>query len=238
MPGTILITGGSGGIGNAIINTLHRAGYRHICNIDKERPTKEAVESEYFEVDLLDTEKLESTVRHILSRHTMYGFIHCAGWGGPFHNITQVSQKEWNSILQINLSSAFICIKDIISQMAENRFGRIVVIASALSVVGARHSVAYSASKHALVGMVKSLCDEWGEYGITANLVSPGYVNTRMGVQEEQVESHLAKVLGITPVKKIAEPSEIARVVEFLLSKESGYINGANWTVDGGITAI
>ncbi|HNK56920.1 MAG TPA: SDR family oxidoreductase, partial [Leptospiraceae bacterium] len=102
----------------------------------------------------------------------------------------------------------------------------------------AKHSVAYSSSKHALIGFVKSIADEWGEYGITANAISPGYVDTAMGVQENEVSDHLKKILDKTPSKKIAKPEEISRIVKFLISEESGYINGANIVVDGGITAI
>ena len=117
-------------------------------------------------------------------------------------------------------------------------YGRIIVIASSQSVVGAKNSVAYSASKHALIGFVKSLADEWGEYGITANAISPGFVETPMGVQDSQVTNHRQLILDKTPSKRTAAPEEIARVVDFLISKDSGYINGANFVIDGGITAI
>jgi 3-oxoacyl-[acyl-carrier protein] reductase len=103
--------------------------------------------------------------------------------------------------------------------------------------VGAKNSVAYSSSKHALVGFVKSIGAEWGEFGITSNCISPGYVDTKMGIQEE-VTDHKRKIIEITPSAKISKPFEIARVVNFMLDEESGYINGSNWTVDGGITAI
>jgi NAD(P)-dependent dehydrogenase (short-subunit alcohol dehydrogenase family) len=116
--------------------------------------------------------------------------------------------------------------------------GRVVFIASSLSVVGASGSAAYSASKHALIGLTKSLASEWGEFGITVNSISPGYVDTAMGVREDQVSSHRQKILEMTPSKKIAKPEEISRIVEFLLHEDSSYINGANWTVDGGITAV
>ena len=145
--------------------------------------------------------------------------------------ITPVSFK-------INIKAAYLLTKEILPEFKKRLYGRIIVIASSQSVVGAKNSVAYSASKHALIGFVKSLADEWGEYGITANAVSPGYVETPMGVQDTQVSNHRQIILEKTPSKRTASPEEIARVVDFLISQESGYINGANFVVDGGITAI
>ena len=85
--------------------------------------------------------------------------------------------------------------------------------------------------------MVRSVADEAGKYGITVNAVSPGFVATSMGAQEDQISEHAKKIIARTPVGKIAEPSEISRVVMFLLDEKSDYINGADWTVDGGISA-
>ena len=120
----------------------------------------------------------------------------------------------------------------------KSNHGRIIAIGSSLSIIGQSMSVTYSASKHALVGLIKSIADEWGEFGVTANCISPGYVETKMGVNDSEILEHREKIINKTPVKRIADPSEISRVVSFLVQRESSYITGANWTVDGGITAI
>ena len=165
-------------------------------------------------------------------------FVHCAGYGGPFHPITEVEEDEWDSIFSINLKSAYQILKVLLPLWQKTSYGRFVGIASSLSILGSANSVAYSASKHGLIGLVRSIADEWGKYGITSNAISPGYVETKMGVQESEVSDHRNQILNRTPSKKIASPEEIARVVVFLLDEKSSYINGANWTVDGGITAV
>ncbi|MCB1177818.1 MAG: SDR family oxidoreductase [Leptospiraceae bacterium] len=232
----VVLTGGSGGIGSAISKALIAANY-HVYNLDIDSPSPMKNET-YYPVDLLDFDKLDKVSRSLSEEKNLVGFIHCAGYGGPFRELPDIGEDQWDKVFGINIKSAYVILKNFLSPWKEKNFGRFISIASSQSIVGAKLSVTYSASKHALVGMVKSLADEWGEYGITSNAVSPGYVDTKMGIQDDKVDGHLEKVLSITPVKRVARPDEIARVVLFLLSKESGYINGANWTVDGGLTSI
>ncbi|XDD52466.1 SDR family NAD(P)-dependent oxidoreductase [Leptospira sp. WS92.C1] len=238
----ILLTGGSGGLGRALVKSLVADGYS-VTNFDI-NPPEEPLSGEFFlQTDLtLDSElsaSLEKWKRKIdAEKQTAYGLIHCAGYGGPYHKITEVSTEEWDRIFSINIRSAFRITKTLIPIFRNLQLGRLLYIASSLSLKGSANSVAYSSSKHALIGFVKSMADEWGEFGITANAISPGYMETSMGIQEDQVDDHRKKIIAMTPSRKIAEPEEIARVVSFLLSRHSGYINGANWAVDGGITAV
>ncbi len=232
----ILLTGGSGGIGSAISRALIQSGY-HVYNLDIESPEPLADET-FFPVDLLDFEKLDKIGWILAQEQRLTGFIHCAGYGGPFVDVSEFGLSDWDKVFGINIKSSYIILKNLLPSWKHRKYGRFIAIASSQSIVGAKHSVAYSSSKHALVGMVKSIADEWGGSGITSNAISPGYVETRMGVQDEKVSGHLEKILNITPVNRIAKPNEISRVAMFLLSPESGYINGANWTVDGGITSI
>lgn len=232
---SILITGGSGGIGRSIVSNLLKS-YK-VYNLDVKPPKKVFDGETFIRVDLTSADTINSAL-YSVQKETLSGFVHCAGFGGPFVNITKVSEDLWDKIFAINIKAAFLLLKEILPEFKKNLHGRIIVIASSQSVVGAKNSVAYSSSKHALIGFVKSLADEWGEYGITANAISPGYVDTAMGVQESEVLDHKKIIMDKTPSKRIAEPGEIARVVDFLISKDSGYINGANFVIDGGITAI
>lgn len=231
----ILVTGGSGGIGRAICKELVHKDYL-VYNLDKVKPVPLEGES-FYQIDLCNFKELNSFTQRI-AQTSITGFVHCAGFGGPFITLSEIEENFWDTIFNVNIKSAYLILKYLLPNWKQKRFGRFVAIASSLSLVGARFSVPYSASKHALVGLVRSLADEWGEFGITCNAVSPGYVNTQMGVQEEKVSGHFKQIIQKTPSKRIAEPFEIARVVSFLLSQDSGYINGANWAVDGGITAI
>ncbi|WP_061217996.1 SDR family NAD(P)-dependent oxidoreductase [Leptospira weilii] len=238
----VILTGGSGGLGRAIVESLIFEGYS-VTNLDIQAP-KEIVSGELFlNTDLTKDEELisslcewENTIS--IQKQIPYGFVHCAGYGGPYHKITQVSLEEWDRIYSINIRSSFQIAKFLLPIFKNLQLGRLVFIASSLSLIGSANSVAYSSSKHALIGFVKSLADEWGPFGITTNAVSPGYMETSMGIREDQVSDHRQKIIKMTPSGKIAYPYEIARVVSFMLNENSSYINGANWAVDGGITAV
>lgn len=238
----VILTGGSGGLGRAIAASLTTEGYS-VFNLDV-RPPVALLSGEFFcETDLTKDERLDSSLAEWKNRiasedEVPYALIHCAGYGGPYHDLTKVSPEEWDRIFSINIRSAFRITKVLLPIFKNLQLGRLLFIASSLSLIGSANSVAYSSSKHALIGFAKSLADEWGGFGITANAISPGYMETSMGIQEDQVSDHRRKILEMTPSKKIASPSEVARVVSFLLSEESSYINGANWAVDGGITAV
>ncbi|MBP7283295.1 MAG: SDR family oxidoreductase [Leptospiraceae bacterium] len=232
---SIIVTGGSGGIGRCIVESLLK-NYK-VYNLDKQTPEKKMEGETFLRVDLTSADNINSAL-YSIKKETLSGFVHCAGFGGPFVDISKVTEELWDKIFSINIKAAYLLSKEILPEFKKRLYGRLVVIASSQSVVGAKNSVAYSSSKHALIGFVKSLADEWGEYGITANAISPGYVETPMGVQDVQVSNHRQIILDKTPSKRTAAPEEIARVVDFLISKESGYINGANFVVDGGITAI
>ncbi|TGM58630.1 SDR family NAD(P)-dependent oxidoreductase [Leptospira adleri] len=238
----VILTGGSGGLGRAIVKLLLSEGYS-VTNLDLKRP-ENPFEGEFFiPTDLTRDAELNSSLenwkRYVASENqTPYGFIHCAGYGGPYHKITEVSEEEWDRIFSINIRSAFLITKWLLPIFINLNLGRLLFVASSLSLKGSANSVAYSSSKHALIGFVRSLADEWGPLGITINAISPGYMETKMGIQEDQVDDHRSKILEMTPSRKIADPMEIARVILFLLSPDSGYINGANWAADGGITAV
>ncbi|AVV52086.1 oxidoreductase, short chain dehydrogenase/reductase family protein [Leptospira santarosai str. CBC1416] len=238
----VILTGGSGGLGRAVVESLIFEGYS-VTNLDIQAP-KEISSGEFFlNTDLTKDEELIASLsewENLISTQNQipYGFVHCAGYGGPYHKITQVSPEEWDRIYSINIRSSFQIVKFLLPKFEKLQLGRLVFIASSLSLIGSANSVAYSSSKHALIGFVKSLADEWGSFGITTNAISPGYMETSMGIREDQVSNHRQKIIGMTPSGRIAHPSEIARVVSFLLNENSSYINGANWAVDGGITAI
>ncbi|TGL47561.1 SDR family oxidoreductase [Leptospira wolffii] len=245
-PGTIIVTGGSGGLGRALVSVLGDSDFE-VLNWDLNLPSSPHPKETFSKVDLSSPEEVDQACGILksnllstssLDKRPLLGFVHCAGYGGPYHKITEVSLQEWERIFSINLRSAFQITKSILPVLAERRYGRLVYIASSLSVQGSGLSVAYSSSKHGLIGFMKSIASEWGHLGITSNAVSPGYMETKMGIQEDQVDDHRRKILDMTPTRTIADPMEIARVVRLLVSFESGYVNGANWAVDGGITAV
>ncbi|PJZ70676.1 3-ketoacyl-ACP reductase [Leptospira perolatii] len=245
----ILVTGGSGGFGRSLISLLCSEGFS-VMNWDKVPPAEKVKNEIFLELDLTSIFQIETACENLrkeffpvtasiarVPKH-LVGYVHAAGYGGPYHAITEVSVEEWDAIFSTNLRSAFQITKAILPGFSSQKFGRLVYLASSLALKGSAHSVAYSSSKHGLIGFVKSIAAEWGEFGITSNAVSPGYMETKMGIQEDQVNDHRNRIIEMTPSKKIADPIEVARVVRFLLTEAADYVNGANWTIDGGITAI
>ena len=162
--------------------------------------------------------------------------INNAGFGGPFHPLNEVTDEEWDKVMNTNLKSIFYFARTLLPEMKKQAYGRIVNIASIQGLLGAALSSTYVASKHGVIGYTKAIAAEWGEYGINCNAICPGYVNTRMGVQDAAVKDHMQKVINLTPAKRIAQPLEVAALVEYLISDEAAFINGASFTIDGGLS--
>ncbi|GAB7389208.1 3-oxoacyl-ACP reductase FabG [Bacillaceae bacterium] len=163
--------------------------------------------------------------------------VNNAGVGGPFHRVDEVSDEEWEWIINTNLKSVFLFARNLLPKMKEAGYGRIVNVASIQGILGSAHSSTYVASKHGMIGYTKTIAAEWGKYGITCNAVCPGYVNTALGVRPEDIPDYLERVMDKSPVKRVAEPDEVAALIEFLVGESSGYINGGVYTIDGGISA-
>ncbi|WII23514.1 3-oxoacyl-ACP reductase FabG [Buchnera aphidicola] len=150
--------------------------------------------------------------------------------------ITKMSYESWNQIIQINLTSVFYITKKIIKKMIQNRYGRIINIGSISGFIGNPGQINYSASKSGLIGFTKSLALEVAMRGITVNLVSPGFIKTKMLNTLTKIQ--LRKCLKKIPMKKFGKPQDIANIVEFLASKKSSYITGQTLHVNGGICIL
>lgn len=242
-----VITGAGRGIGAAITRKLAAEGVFVVLIVNKSLNSAEATaetirsnggKAEIVPCDVSSKDEIDQAMFKIENNWgTPSILINNAGIGGPYHSLDQVSAQEWDWIMNTNLKSIFLFTKSVLPGMKENGFGRIINISSIFGVLGGAQSVVYSTSKHAILGFTKSVAAEWGPYGITCNAVCPGYVETDMGIQEEQVSSHLARVLEKSPVKRIAKPEEIADMVSYLVGPSGSMVNGASLLIDGGITA-
>jgi 3-oxoacyl-[acyl-carrier protein] reductase len=163
--------------------------------------------------------------------------VNNAGVGGPYHPVHEVSEEEWDWIMNTNVKSMFMLSKRLLPKMREAGFGRIINMSSIFGHLGGAQSAAYATSKHAILGLTKSIAAEWGPYGITCNAICPGFVSTDMGVQEAQVDNHLLRILDKSPVKRVAAASEVADLVYYLTGASGSFINGSSFIIDGGITA-
>jgi 3-oxoacyl-[acyl-carrier protein] reductase len=232
----ILVTGAAGGIGSKIVETLSKSANRIIATDNS--PKLSALFSNDskllpVECELTSDEQLNALIT-LCRKNYVNAVVHCAGYGGPFVKVTDVSTKEWDKVFTINVTSLFKISKALVPAMAKNSFGRIVAISSIQGNLGSTGSSAYVSSKHALNGLIKTIASEFGSNGITANAICPGFILSPMGASTDEYHK---KVLDRTPTKTIGDPAIIAEMVQFMLSESSSYMNGSIVNIDGGISS-
>ena len=245
MTTTAIITGASGGIGAAIAFALANTETHLILLARNEKKLAEVAAQvaatggtcTFHLCDVTKRNDIETVLKREeqLVKDSKLILINNAGYGGPFQRTDEIKEEEWDAIFNTNSKAAFLFCKNLLPLMKENNWGRIINIASVYGQVGGALSSAYAASKHALVGYTKSIAAEWGGYQITCNVISPGFINTNMGAASNEKE--YAGIINQIPLHRQGNPDEIAKLVLFLCSDESGYINGADIVIDGGLLA-
>jgi len=223
-----LVTGAASGIGLAIAQMLHAAGAEvHIFDVRENA----AVPSPgwFHQVDISDPGRLRSAVEALPEDITL--LVNNAGITRD-RTIAKMSDDEWQSVLDINLSGAFYLIRALAPRMRELGHGRIVNITSINGIRGKFGQANYSAAKAGLIALTKTAARELGSRGITVNAVAPGMVLTEMAKQLPQV--YLDQALDETVLKVLAAPEDIANAVLFLLSDAARMITGEVIKVDSG----
>jgi NAD(P)-dependent dehydrogenase (short-subunit alcohol dehydrogenase family) len=240
----IIVTGGNGLIGQAIITYLFCKG-AFVINVDI-ADTSVVESSFYYKCDITEAEAVREMVILVVKKFKRIdGLVNNAyprtkDWGNVFEN---VSLDSWKQNVDMQLNSCFYLSQLVLSVMKYKKTGSIVNIASIYGIVGNDFSiyegvdgmtspVAYSAIKGGIINLTRYLASYFGPYSIRINCVSPG------GVFNNQAESFVSKFEGKVPLRRMATPADIAPSVAFLLSDESTYITGHNLIVDGGWTAI
>lgn len=149
----------------------------------------------------------------------------------------EMSEEEWDRMIDINLKGEFLCAQKAAREMAKNKWGRIINVASIASggvgvgIVGGAH---YTASKGGIIGLTETLAIEFAPLGINVNVIAPGAIDTPMIQAAQLSEEELAGMLQQVPLKRIGKPEEVSALVVFLASEESSYVTGATFHVDGG----
>ena len=230
-PRNVLVTGGNRGIGLAIARAFVEGGDNVVITNRKgdapdglravkcEVTDTESVNAAFDEAEQLLGGPIEVLVANAgITRDTL---------------LMRMSDEEFDDVIATNLAGAFKCARRASKGMIRLRRGRIILISSVVGLYGAPGQANYAASKSGLVGMARSITRELGGRGITANVVSPGFIDTEMtqALPEKVRESYLAAI----PAGRFAEPEEVASVVRFIASPEAAYISGAVIPVDGGV---
>ena len=145
----------------------------------------------------------------------------------------KMTREDWDAVIETNLNSMFNVTKQVVADMVDKGWGRIINISSVNGEKGQAGQTNYSAAKAGMHGFTMSLARELASHGVTVNTVSPGYIGTSMvkAIREDV----LAKIVGTVPLKRLGEPSEIASIIAWLASEESGYSTGADFSVNGGL---
>jgi NAD(P)-dependent dehydrogenase (short-subunit alcohol dehydrogenase family) len=223
---TVVVTGGTKGIGKAIADRFEAAGDQVIgvgratCDVTDEEQVNQLFQT-VGRVDVL---------------------VNNAGLaeGAP---LARTTLESWREHLEVNATGAFLCTRAVLGGMIERGEGRIVTVASTAGLRGARYTAAYTAAKHAAVGLMRAVAAEVAGTGVTSNAVCPGWVRTdmmRRAVErivattdrdEQQAEEALVAQM---PLARALEPEEVAFAVSFLASPEAAAINGQTFVLDGG----
>ena len=147
--------------------------------------------------------------------------------------ILRLSEKDWDSVLSVNLKGSFNCIKACAKYMVKQRYGRVINISSIIGIMGNPGQVNYAASKAALIGITKTLSKELGKRNITVNAVAPGYIDTAMTQKlDDKIKQEMFSRI---PLARFGKPFDVAKAVLFLASADADYINGQVLVVDGGL---
>lgn len=225
-----LITGTNKGLGFAIAHKFKQSGFT-VLGVGRSPESSCEWVDEYYSVDLADNQQLEEFAQKI-KNIGITTLVNNAGVNKP-EPFVEIEPKSFLSTQQINLYAPFRLCQAVLPNMIENRYGRIVNIASIWSKISRAGVASYSASKFGLDGMTLSLAVEHGKNHIMANCVSPGFVDTELTRTNLSPEK-IAHYESLIPVGRMAEPKEIAELVYFLGSVNNTYITGQNISCDGG----
>jgi 3-oxoacyl-[acyl-carrier protein] reductase len=236
-----LITGASGGIGGAIAKALHGAGATVALSGTRVEPL-EALAAELgnrahvLPCNLSDAEAVNALPKAAADAMGSVDIL-VNNAGITRDNIfMRMSDEEWSSVLEVNLTSTMRLCKGVIRGMMKSRWGRIVNISSVVGATGNPGQANYAASKAGMVGMSKSIAYEVASRGITVNCVAPGFITTAM--TDKLNDDQKSGILGQVPAGRMGDAEEIAAAVLYLSSAEAGYTTGTTLHVNGGMAML
>ena len=234
----IIVTGASGGIGNAIVEKLYEQGGNVLATGTREEKLQELKDKfkniKTLKFDISNHDKIEEFINN--ASDELGGNLDCIvnNAGITKDNLTiRMSMDEWSKVIDINLTSTFLMCKFAIKKMLKNKTGKIINITSVVGHTGNVGQANYTASKAGIVAMSKSLAIEYAKKNINVNCISPGFISTAMtdAIDEKFKESIISKI----PANRLGKPEDIANAVLFLASSGADYINGETLHVNGGM---
>ncbi|SUA51660.1 3-oxoacyl-[acyl-carrier-protein] reductase FabG [Oligella ureolytica] len=239
---TALITGGIGGLGTAIARSLANRGHQVLVtyyvadNPDEWLAEQKELGYDFkaYPVDVADFASCQKMIKQIHDDGFKVDMLINNAGITKDRSFRKMSQEEWDDVLRTNLDSVFNVTKQVIEDMLESGWGRIVTISSVNGSKGQFGQANYSSAKSGMYGFSKSLALEFASKGITVNTISPGYIKTEMvaAMPQEILEEQIIPQI---PVGRLGKPEEIGELVAYLCSESAAYITGANIAINGGL---
>lgn len=230
----VAITGGSGGIGSALINGLTEAG-ASVYNLDRAPSSNNEIE--FIEVDLTKEESVKSAFSNILKLDAL---VVCAGIQlvGKDSKIAEVALETWQQTIDVNMTGAFLSVKYAMPALINSGHGSVILIGSptGMTMEGAGYT-AYGASKAGMMGLSRIIAVDYKEHGIRSNVVVPGTMSTPLIKKIAEDPEKGPDLIRRTPLGRMGDPKDLIGIVNWLVSTQSSFATGASYAVDGGMTA-
>ncbi|MCE5195224.1 MAG: 3-oxoacyl-[acyl-carrier-protein] reductase [Nitrospiraceae bacterium] len=236
-----IVTGGARGIGKAISETLAKKGVKLVIadiSLDQAKQTADDISKIGVETMpvRLDVSKSDEVVKIFEDVVKKFGRIDVLVNNAGITRdsiLMRMKEEDWDTVININLKSVFLCTREAVRVMMKQRYGRIVNIASVVAMMGNPGQANYSASKAGIIGLTKTTAREYASRGVTANAVAPGFITTAMtDALTEEVKSEMKKAI---PLARFGTVEDVAAAVVFLASPDAGYITGQVLNVNGGM---
>ena len=236
-----LVTGASGGIGGAIATALHGAGATVALSGTREEPLKALAaelgdRAHVLPCNLSDAEAVDALPKQAIEAMGALDILVNNAGITRDQLFMRMSDDEWQSVLEVNLTSTMRLCRGVMRPMMKARWGRIINISSIVGATGNPGQANYAASKAGMVGMTKSIAYEVASRGITANAIAPGFIATAM--TDKLTDEQKEKINVQIPAARMGQPEEIAAAVVYLASPEAAYVTGATLHVNGGMAML
>ena len=233
---SVFITGGSRGIGKAMVELFSESGYKVAFTYKSSDAEALALSEKCSALAIKADSASEDEINYAVERALAeLGEIDCLinnAAVSSFSLFTDIKTEEWNDIFSVNVTAAFLYTRALLPQMIKRKSGRIINVSSMWGIVGSSCEVAYSATKAALIGMTKALAKEVGPSGITVNAIAPGVIDTKMNGALSEEDMEILK--NDTPLMRIGSTKEVADAALFLASDAASFITGEVLNVNGG----
>jgi 3-oxoacyl-[acyl-carrier protein] reductase len=237
-----IVTGSSTGLGEGMAIGLAEAGADIVGVYNKDLPqNQERIEAQgrRFLGIQADLSSLKPIAGIIQKAVTAFGRIDILVNNAGITRdqlVMRMSDEDWDTVLNIDLKSAFLCTRAVLRHMVRQRWGRIISIASIVGLTGNAGQANYAAAKAGIIGFTRSVAKEVASRGITANAIAPGFIDTKMTHQLDEKQSQ--ELMKRIPVGYPGSPRDVAEAVAFLASEEARYITGQVLNVDGGMAGV